>query len=145
ATAARQITAILGRSAGGLRAEELRKRVDMTRADLGRPMKMLLAAGQVKKTGQKRATVYSLGASGARATEAAKAAGPTSGAKRQPAKTARRSRKASIKARRGAAKKPAGKLAGAKKAPATKAARTAAAPKAATAATNGAGAKSSEA
>src|SRR5262249_11315696 len=64
AAAAETIAAVLGRSAGGLRAEELRRRVGMTRLELARPLKTLLKAGRVKKTGEKRATVYSLGTAG---------------------------------------------------------------------------------
>ncbi len=90
--AADRILATLAKSAGGFRAEVLRARVGMSRPALLRPLRMLLASGRVRKTGQKRATVYLLGSSAAKGRAAAAATQAPGGQteKRTTAKAARR-------------------------------------------------------
>ena len=61
-----RILAVLGKAPAGLRAEDLRAKLGMSRPAIGRPLKLLIAAGRVRKTGEKRATVYSLGAPAAK-------------------------------------------------------------------------------
>ena len=56
-----KILATLGKSPGGLRAEDLRAKLGMSRPAIGRPLKLLIGEGRVRKTGEKRATVYHLG------------------------------------------------------------------------------------
>jgi hypothetical protein len=45
----------------GLRAEELRAKVGLARAEIQRPIAQLLAEGRLRKTGEKRSTVYFAG------------------------------------------------------------------------------------
>jgi hypothetical protein len=94
--AADRILATLAKSTGGLRAEVLRARVGMSRPDFGRPLKMLLASGRLKKTGQKRATVYLLGTSAkkGRAAAASEQAPAAQTEKRTAAKAAKRTARA---------------------------------------------------
>jgi hypothetical protein len=53
-----RIVAALAREPRGIRSEDLRAAVGLTRAEMFRPIGMLLAAGRIRKTGQKRRTVY---------------------------------------------------------------------------------------
>ena len=153
--AADRILATLSKSTSGLRAEVLRARLGISRPDLGRPLKMLLASGRVKKTGQKRATVYLLGSSAekGRAAAAPAQAARAKTEKRTAARAAKTARKATARAAthankgtekkkatfRSAAKKPATATA------ATRAAKVEPAKAAVPAAGNGARAKPSDA
>jgi hypothetical protein len=53
-----RILAVLQGAPQGIRAEELRAQMGLSRQEILRPMALLLAGGKVKKTGAKRATVY---------------------------------------------------------------------------------------
>jgi hypothetical protein len=53
-----RIVAALGREPKGIRSEDLRAAIGLSRAEMFRPIGMLLAAGRIRKTGQKRRTVY---------------------------------------------------------------------------------------
>jgi hypothetical protein len=100
--AADRILAALGKAPGGLRSEDLRSQVGMSRAAMGRPLKMLLASGRVRKTGEKRTTAYHAGGAPAKA-----AAEPKASASARP-KAARPAKKApKAKAKAPAAKKKA--------------------------------------
>jgi hypothetical protein len=54
-----QIVGLLKHSASGLRAEEIRQKLDLEPKELPRPLKEGVAAGRLSKVGQKRATTYS--------------------------------------------------------------------------------------
>ena len=84
------VTALTEAGGGGLRSEELRKRLGLARADLTRALGKALAAGQVRKTGEKRATTYFAGSSRGSATAAVVSKAP---------KRRERAKKASQKAR----------------------------------------------
>src|SRR5262249_13215020 len=60
-----RIVAALRRNQGGLRAEALRAELGAARRDLPRPLNALLESGAVKKSGERRATVYRLGSADA--------------------------------------------------------------------------------
>jgi hypothetical protein len=53
-----RILAVLRRKPGGLRAEDLRGELGLAREQMGRPLRALLDGGQVKKSGERRLTVY---------------------------------------------------------------------------------------
>lgn len=53
-----QIVNLLAQNNGGLRAEDIRKQLGGDKVKLAKTIKDLLASGAIKKTGQKRATVY---------------------------------------------------------------------------------------
>jgi hypothetical protein len=96
-SASERIVATLEKSSGELRSEELRAKSGMTRAAMGRPLKMLLASGRVRKSGEKRRTVYRL-------ASAAKTVGPATAA--APAAKAPAEKRAAAKAANKAAKFP---------------------------------------
>src|SRR5438552_4006574 len=50
--------ALKSAGAGGLRSEELRKRVGLARADMMKSIAVALSAKKIRKTGEKRATTY---------------------------------------------------------------------------------------
>jgi hypothetical protein len=66
-----RIVALLKQHSGGLRAEQIRKELDMLAKELPRPLAEGLDAKVLRKKGQKRATVYFAAGSGAPAAEAA--------------------------------------------------------------------------
>jgi hypothetical protein len=111
-----RIVATLEKNSGELRAEDLRAKAGMTRAAMGRPLKMLLASGRVRKTGQKRSTVYRL--AGTAATAPAAKAPPSSNA----AKKALPEKAKAKPNGKAAAKAATAKVAPAKKAPKRRAA-----------------------
>jgi hypothetical protein len=53
------ILSVLLKAPDGLRAENLRAELGFARAEMARPLALLLRAGRVKKSGQRRRTVYS--------------------------------------------------------------------------------------
>jgi hypothetical protein len=126
-SATERILATLEKSSGELRSEELRAKAGMTRAAMGRPLKMLLASGRVRKSGEKRRTVYRLaGAAKTPAPATAAAPAATASAEKPAAKKAAKSAtgksgRPKLKGKPGktAAAKTA-KAASAKKAPATR-------------------------
>ena len=65
AAALERIVALLKTNPGGLRAEQIRKELGMLAKELPRPLGDGLAARTLRKKGQKRATVYFAGATGA--------------------------------------------------------------------------------
>jgi hypothetical protein len=91
-----RMVAVLGKSPAGVRAEVPRAKLAASRSQLGRPMVMLLASGRVKKTGERRSTVYYLGGTAARpapsAVQPARARRGTRPSAGTAAKTARKRR-----------------------------------------------------
>lgn len=59
------IVALLQKKPEGLRAEQIRDALAVQAKELPRPLSDALAAGRIKKTGQKRATTYFVGEGGA--------------------------------------------------------------------------------
>jgi len=61
-----EIVSLLTESPGGMRAEEIRRRLGLVAKELPRPLKEGLDSGRIGKSGQKRATTYFIaGAAGA--------------------------------------------------------------------------------
>lgn len=56
-----QIAVVLAKETAGLRAEQIRSALGVEAKELPRPLKEGLASGRFAKSGQKRATVYTLG------------------------------------------------------------------------------------
>lgn len=56
-----QIAIVLAKETAGLRAEQIRSALGVEAKELPRPLKEGLASGRFAKSGQKRATVYTLG------------------------------------------------------------------------------------
>ncbi len=61
------IVSLLQSRPGGLRAEQIREALGVQAKELPRPLADGLAAGRIKKSGQKRATTYFVGDGGAAA------------------------------------------------------------------------------
>jgi hypothetical protein len=66
------IVALLKAHPSGLRAEQIRKELDMLAKELPRPLAEGLASKALRKKGQKRATVYFAGGAAPAASEAPK-------------------------------------------------------------------------
>lgn len=81
-----RITGLLKSSPKGLRAEEIRQKLNLLSKELPRPLKEGLASGRLGKSGNKRATTYFLKGGGrggaAAAAPAAKKAGRKPGRKK---------------------------------------------------------------
>jgi hypothetical protein len=60
-----RIVAALSRQPDGVQAEALRAELGFSRSEIGRPLKALLRSGAVKKSGERRRTVYRLGTAAA--------------------------------------------------------------------------------
>jgi hypothetical protein len=88
ARALEQIVAVLTAHPEGLRAEEIRTELGLDSKEMPRPLKEGLDSGRLKKSGQKRATVYTLGAGGLAV------GGETRAAKKRAASKRRASKKA---------------------------------------------------
>lgn len=58
------IVELLQKSAGGLRAEQIRSALGVEAKELPRPLADALSAGRLTKSGQKRATTYFASGSG---------------------------------------------------------------------------------
>lgn len=58
------IVELLGRSASGLRAEQIREALGVEAKELPRPLAEAITSGRITKTGQKRATTYFAGSGG---------------------------------------------------------------------------------
>jgi hypothetical protein len=86
------IVALVKQSPRGLRAEVIRKKLDLQAKEMPRPLKEAVEAGRLGKSGQKRATTYFAKGGGA--------ARPAAAAK--PARSARKGRKSAKKAARAA-------------------------------------------
>jgi hypothetical protein len=53
-----RIATIVGRSPDGLRAEVLRERLKVSRNELARPLRIALTTRRIRKTGDRRQTLY---------------------------------------------------------------------------------------
>ncbi len=97
-----RIVALVKQSPKGMRAEEIRQKLDMQAKEMPRPLKEAVEAGRLSKSGQKRATTYvARGGSGggaARPGRAAKAA--NAGRAGKARKSAKKARKAAKKAKK---------------------------------------------
>ncbi|HEV3190410.1 MAG TPA: hypothetical protein VGY54_07925 [Polyangiaceae bacterium] len=82
-----QIVGLLRQHSGGLRAEQIREKLGLLAKELPRPLKDGLDAGRFRKSGQKRATTYSIKGSTAGKLRAAR---DGSGRKKVKAKGVRR-------------------------------------------------------
>jgi DNA-binding transcriptional ArsR family regulator len=87
-----RIVAALGRQPGGVRAEALRAELRFSRSEIGRPLKALLRSGAVKKSGERRLTLYRLGpaAAGENARSHALASKAKAATAKKSARTARK-------------------------------------------------------
>jgi len=56
-----QIVTLVKANKSGLRAEDIRTKLGLRAKELPKPLKVALAAKQLRKTGKKRATVYQAG------------------------------------------------------------------------------------
>jgi len=81
-----RIVGLLRQNSGGLRAEQIREKLGLIAKELPRPLKEGLEAGRFRKSGQKRATTYSIKGGGA---GKGRAAHDGSGRKKAKAKAAR--------------------------------------------------------
>jgi hypothetical protein len=115
-----EILSLLAEHPAGLRAEEIRERLDLVAKELPRPLKEAVDAGLLGKSGQKRATTYFLagGAGASRGLRAAENETPSLERSRRAAKKA-----SAKKAKKTGATKAKAKKASAKKATAKKAKR----------------------
>jgi len=104
-----EIAALLAKHKGGLRAEQIRAELGISKAELLGPIAEGLASGKFRKGGQKRATTYFVGGGGAAAKNAKPKAKRASKAKHSRKATPTKKRKAASARRRAAhfAKKPA--------------------------------------
>lgn len=59
-----EIVSLLGKNPDGLRAEQIRTALGVAAKELPRPLAEGLSSGRLQKTGQKRATTYTLGSGG---------------------------------------------------------------------------------
>jgi hypothetical protein len=95
-----QIVALVKQSPGGLRAEQIRQKLDLQAKEMPRPLKEAVEAGRLGKSGQKRATTYFAKGAGAAARPARaskparKAASSRTAKKAKQAKQAKRAKKA---------------------------------------------------
>jgi hypothetical protein len=85
-----QIVALVKQSPRGLRAEQIRQKLDLQAKEMPRPLKEAVEAGRLGKSGQKRATTYFAKGAGA-AARPARASKPARKARRG----ARKAKKAS--------------------------------------------------
>ena len=99
-----QIVACVAKHPDGIRSEDIRAALKIDKKELPKPITAALASGQLRKEGEKRATVYLVGKkSGGSAKAAPKRVGGKKHAKKTPAV------KAKAAPKRSAAKKPAKK------------------------------------
>ena len=75
------IVDVLQKSASGLRAEQIRETLGVEAKELPRPLADAISSGRITKSGQKRATTYFVGASGAAAAAGGKRRGRPAGKK----------------------------------------------------------------
>lgn len=101
-----KIVALLAKNPDGLRAEQIREKLGVDAKELPRPLAAMIKSRQAKKTGQKRATLYSVGG-GAKVKTVSKAN-----------RTAKKTAKVKRSAKKRSAKKPAAKKPAAKATPA---------------------------
>jgi hypothetical protein len=85
-----RIVALVKQSPKGLRAEEIRRKLDMLPKEMPRPLKEAVELGRLSKSGQKRATTYAVKGAGAGAASGAVAARPARGAGAKKARKAAR-------------------------------------------------------
>jgi hypothetical protein len=108
-----QIVGLLRQHSGGLRAEEIREKLGLLAKELPRPLKEGLDGGRFRKSGQKRATTYSIKGSAGKGS-AGKSRAARDGSSRQKAKAkggrrrGKRGRPAEKPAERPAEKRDAG-------------------------------------
>lgn len=67
-----KIVAVLSQHPEGLRAEQIKAALQLEKREMPRPIAEGLRSGALKKTGQKRATVYTVGSGTSKATRSAK-------------------------------------------------------------------------
>jgi Meckel syndrome type 1 protein len=130
-----KIVAHVKASGGGMRAEQIRSDLGIDKKEWMRPLQLALDSKGLKKTGNKRATEYTVGGAGKAApAKPAKKAAPKAKAKAKPAKAKAAPKKAAPKAKAKskpkAASKPKAKAASKKNGAAKKSATKKAAPKA---------------
>jgi len=90
-----RIVALVKQSPKGLRAEEIRRKLDMLPKEMPRPLKEAVESGRLSKSGQKRATTYVAKGAGAGAASGAGAAKPARPARGAGARKARKAPRAS--------------------------------------------------
>ena len=82
-----RIVSLVKQSSKGMRAEEIRQKLDMQAKEMPRPLKEAVDAGRLGKSGQKRATTYFVkGGAAPKAAAAAKGRGPAKKAAKKAAK-----------------------------------------------------------
>lgn len=90
-----EIVTLLKKNPGGMRAEDIRVALELQAKELPRPLADAISSKQIKKTGEKRATTYFVGAKAGGASKPAKKAAAKKSAK--PAKAKAKSTKAKSK------------------------------------------------
>ena len=86
-----RIVALVRQSPNGLRAEQIRQRLDMQAKEMPRPLKEAVEAGRLSKSGQKRATTY-VAKGGAAAARPAAGKGGRAGKARKTGKRGKSAR-----------------------------------------------------
>jgi predicted HTH transcriptional regulator len=91
-----RIVSLVKQSPKGMRAEEIRQKLDMQAKEMPRPLKEAVEAGRLSKSGQKRATTYVARGGGAAAKPVAGKAGKAGKAAkaRKGAKKAKKAKRA---------------------------------------------------
>jgi len=85
-----QIVSLVKQSPKGLRAEQIRQKLDLQAKEMPRPLKEAVEGGRLGKSGQKRATTYfAKGAAAAAPKAASKAARPARKARKAGKKAAK--------------------------------------------------------
>jgi hypothetical protein len=98
---AANIASLLAKNPKGLRAEDIRRALQLEAKELPKPIALAIANGTITKTGQKRATTYRLVTAKTTAKKSAKKR-----AKAKPAKKKKPAKKAAAKNLNGAATHP---------------------------------------
>ncbi len=90
-----RIVALVKQSSKGMRAEEIRQKLDMQAKEMPRPLKEAVETGRLSKSGQKRATTYVArgGGAAAKPARAAKAGKRGSGKAGKARKAAKKAKK----------------------------------------------------
>ncbi len=88
-----RIVALVKQSPKGMRAEQIRQKLDMQAKEMPRPLKEAVEAGRLSKSGQKRATTYVARGGAAGRSSTRKAPSTRKAAKARRAGPARKTRK----------------------------------------------------